>query len=359
MPRAAIDALIAQLERTQSRGPASPESIAELFAGEERARQRLADFVGASPDELALVDSTCTGCAMVVQGMPWRAGDHVVIGDAEYPAVVTAVERLEGRFGVTHTSVPIQMRAADAVDEIAFALRPTTRLVIVSHVLWTTGEVLDIRRIAQMCASHPNKPLLLVDGAQSVGSIHVDVRETGADFYAFPCHKHVCGPDGIGGLFVRSEALDRIEPVFAGWRGVNMEGKDGPFRPGARRFEQATTSFFTRPALVASLDVHDSWAPYKERAKQVIVAAERLHTELSKIPGVLPLLPTQPPSGLVAFRVDGHEPEAMVGKLAARGVVLRSLASTASLRATVHYLTSLDDVTALVEALAAVISQKP
>lgn len=358
MPRAAIDALIGHVERTQTRGPASPESIDALFSGEERARKRLAGFVGASADELALVDSTCTGCAMVIQGLPWQAGDHVVFGDAEYPAVITAVERLERRFGVTHTRVPIQMRAADAVDEIACALRPTTRLVIVSHVLWTTGEVLDVRRIAQLCASHPNRPLLLVDGAQSVGSIHVDVHATGADFYAFPCHKHVCGPDGIGGLFVRSEVIDRLEPVFAGWRGVNMHGHDGPFQPGARRFEQATTSFATRPALMASLDVHDSWAPYEQRSTQVIVAAERLHAELSQIPGVLPLLPTQPPSGLVAFRVDGHDPDAMVGKLAERGVVLRSLASTASLRATVHYLTSLDDVTALVEALRAVVAQK-
>jgi L-cysteine/cystine lyase len=352
LPRVALDAAVARWTDLQSRGPATGDSLASLLRAEEDLRSRFSTLVGAQPDEMALVDSTCTGCAIVLQGQAWRAGDHIVLTDAEYPPVVWAIERLSARFGVEHTVVPVQGRAGDAPALLAAAIRPSTRLVVVSHVLWTTGEVLDLEAIGTGCRKAGTDCRLLVDGAQGVGVIPMRLRESAVDYYAFPGHKHCMGPDGVGALFVAARAQPSLESVFCGWRGV-FAGPTGlpEVRPDARRYEQATTFFAGRAAMVATLDTHDSFAPLADRAARTARAAARLHAGLREIDGVSMLLENPAKSALVSFRLRGRKPEQVVDSLGAQRIYVRSLSANDCVRPSVSYLTTDEEIDLLVQAV--------
>ncbi len=215
-------------------------------------------------------------------------------------------------------------------------MTPRTRLVAVSHVLWTTGRRLDLTRLRQA-----GGPLLLVDGAQSAGAIPVDLA--GADFYTVSAQKWLCGPDPSGALFVRDP--DRLPVALPTAFSQQSHSDDGSFVPkeGARRFD---SGWIGRPALAgleAALAVHPEWR-YEAAAK----AAARCRELLA------PLVDVVTPEGqstLVTFRPPG-DPTELVAALAERGVVVRELPGRNLVRASCGWWTSDDDLRRLADGLA-------
>src|SRR5439155_7577336 len=134
------------------------------------------------------------------------------------------------------------------------AVGPSTRMVAVSHVLWTTGRALDLDRLAAACRDHGS--MLLVDGAQSGGAIAVDAPASGADFYAFSGQKWLLGPQGSGGLWVSPGALDRIAPATPGYL-TYTEGRVGNYRPDTSRLDPGTIDPVTLAGLAAAIEFVD------------------------------------------------------------------------------------------------------
>ena len=214
----------------------------EVFDLRERIRAGLAAVLGTSAELVALTDSTTRGCQIAVAGLGLGADDEIVTTDQEHFGLIGPLHASGARVVVTE---------ADE-DALLAAVTPRTRLIAVSHVLWTTGRRLDLARLRQ-----PDGPPLLVDGAQSAGAIPVDLA--GADFYTVSAQKWLCGPDPSGALFVRDpERLRRRAPdrvLAAEPRGRrSFAPKDGraAVRLGLDR----------RPALAgleASLAMHPDW----------------------------------------------------------------------------------------------------
>ena len=139
----------------------------------------------------------------------------------EHPGLLGPLDELAQRYGVV-------VRAVPAHDLLA-AIGPATRMVAVSHVLWTTGLVLPLPEIA--AAAHAVGATVLIDGAQSGGAIPLDMAATGADFYAASGQKWLLGPQGAGALWVHPRQHERLRPATPSYF-TYADGHVGPLRAG-------------------------------------------------------------------------------------------------------------------------------
>src|ERR687885_431198 len=174
-----------------------------------RARQRAAYAarLGAEPADIALTSCTSEGIVRVLAGLDLKAGDEVLTAPDEHPGLLGPLGTLRARRGV-------EIRTAPFAD-LAEAVGPRTRLVACSHVSWVTGTV----RPEGLAALGPDVPVLL-DGAQGVGAVPVDVAALGCAFYAGSGQKWLCGPVGTGMLWIAPE-----------WRGGHPPGRAAPPQP--------------------------------------------------------------------------------------------------------------------------------
>ena len=231
-----------------------------------------------------------------------------------------------------------RVRVAAATPEaIVDAVTPRTRLLALSHVLWTTGHALPLRRLKD----ETGLPIL-VDGAQSVGAIDVDVR--GLDFYTVSGQKWLCGPDATGGLYVADpEALRVARPTYLSQQAYEPDGSFMP-REGAARFDSGWIPPASLAGLVAAIDAAPTW-----RIEGTQASAASCRDLLARRYEVVT---PSGHSGLVSFRPGGDAAE-VVARLEQHGVVVREIPGTGLVRASCGYWTSDGDLERLLGALGA------
>ncbi|MEB3212267.1 MAG: aminotransferase class V-fold PLP-dependent enzyme, partial [Leptolyngbyaceae bacterium] len=212
------------------------------------------------------------------------------------------------------------------------------------------------------CHSYQNagQPVLVhIDAAQSVGVLPLNLPETGVDFYAFTGHKWLCGPAGIGGLYVSPAALERIRPTYIGWRGItkNEVGYPTGWESDGRRFEVSTSDFALLGALRQAIALHNQWGTAEQRYQRICQLSDRLWHQLRDIPGIHLLKSSPPESGLVSFTIDGVSHSEFVHTLEAQGFMLRTLLDPDCIRACVHYFTLESEIDVLVAKVRSLLSQ--
>jgi len=327
LARVTVEALIAEAEQDLLGGRSGAARFERMLALREEARRGIAAVLEVDPGLVALTDSTTRGCAVVMAGLGLRAEDEVVTTDQEH----------FGLIGPLHASgVRVVVAAADE-DAILAAVTPRTRLLALSHVLWTTGRRLDVSRLAE----ESGLPLL-VDGAQSAGAV-----PTGAeafDFYTVSAQKWLCAPDPTGGLYVRDP--ERLRVAAPGYPAQNAYEPSGAFTPkeGAARFDSGSIGAPTLAGLVAALGTHPEWR-YERAARMAARCRELLapRVEVVTPPGQ---------STLVSFRPPG-DPATLVTSLGERGVIVRELPGRNLVRASCGWWTSEDDLQRLSAGIAA------
>lgn len=324
---------------------------AELYArhGEAyaRAREAAAALIGASPGDLALTQNTTHGINLGVQSINWKPGDEAVSTTTEHPGCLVPLHGLRDRFGVKISLIPPPVTA----EKVKEALTQRTRLVALSHVDWTTGEVLPLAEICAAAREHG--ALMLVDGAQSVGNIPINAPSTGADMYAFTGHKWLLGPEGIGGLYVRPGC--RVHSPNLGYASVadpksfDVEG-GYELHPGARRFEASTMS----PALAGGFAAAAEAALELGEAgfQEIQRRAGLLMDLLSENPRVALRTPRPARNGLVSFEVGGVPAKEAAEKLLQKRFVVRYIPKPNHyVRASVHLFNTEDELKALAKAV--------
>ena len=359
MSQAALDAICQAHHSFQILGPFSGQVNDWINAETAAVRQAIAAELQVAPDTLTLTDSVTTGCNIPLWGIGWQAGDHVLLSDCEHPGVIATVQELAHRFGITFSTCPLQSTlnsrdpVADPVAVVAQHLQPQTRLLVISHILWNTGQVLPLRQIVVQC--HDRNVQVLVDAAQSVGVLPLHLGELGADFYAFTGHKWLCGPAGLGSLYVHPAASDTLRPTFIGWRGVTKDSADAPtgFFPDGRRFEIATSDYTLYPGLREAIALQNRWGSAEERYRRICELSGYLWRGLKTIPRVRCLREAAPEAGLVSFVVEPRERShgQVVAELEARKIMVRTILDPDCIRACVHYMTTEKEIDALVAAL--------
>jgi selenocysteine lyase/cysteine desulfurase len=180
----------------------------------EDTRTVAAKFLGCDLDELAVTGSTTAGMNAIAQGLRLSAGDHVLLTDQEHAGGLHCWEYLARHHGVELDVVPIprdEHRATALVDAIAKGIRSRTRVISVSHVFSSTGLRMPIAELSALARSRGL--MCVVDGAQAVGAIRVNVRELGCHAYATSGHKWLLGPKGTGLLYIAKDAQATILPM--------------------------------------------------------------------------------------------------------------------------------------------------
>jgi len=282
------------------------------------ARERLAGFVGASPQSLIFTVNVTAGINIVAAALRLPAPGDVLVPSHEYGSMVYAWERACQRQGLTLRTVPIPMppmSAGDVVQAIVAAMSPKTRLLMVSHVLYTTGMVMPVR---ELCAEARRRGILtLIDGAHAPGMVPVSVADLGCDFYAANCHKWLLAPIGAGFLYVAPGNEDRLQPLSVSWgwhydRAKADERDDWGGTPRLRSFEfEGTRDPSPWLTVPTAIDLHERLGPAAIRSRHRELA-DHVRQALGRIAGLALATPDQADlrGALTSFRLAATAPAA-------------------------------------------------
>lgn len=355
LPRVAVDAIRTLAEREFSEGRITAESYDAALALKVEARAALAELLHTTPDHIALTRHTTDGMNLAIMGRNWQPGDEIVTTDAEHPGTQAPIFNVVRRYGVTVRTVRLNECATDVVAAFERLIGPRTRMVVFSHVTWTTGSVLPVREIAELARGVG--ALVVVDGAQSAGAIPTPVTELGADVYAIPGQKWLCGPEGTGAVYFSDDALDQLQLTIVGYASLQLgalEPIGGYFvpKPTAERFEVGGTNMPAIAGQVAALRWLRDEVGYEWIFSRIQTLASLTQKRLCTIPGVRVLTPAEHHAGLVTFTLDGCDPQALVAALARRNVIVRWITRPYAVRVSTGFYNDESDIEAFIAALA-------
>lgn len=317
VPRRAVEAAGAALAEQAEGGRGGMPFFEGVMGAAASLRERIAALMGCLPSELALTSSTTDGVNSALSALGLKEGDEVLTSDEEHPGLLAPLAAARERDGISLRVAPFA--------ELAAAVTPATRLVACSHVSWVNGQVVDAPALAA------TEALVLLDGAQGLGAVPVDVAELGCDFYAASGQKWLCGPNGSGYLYVREELANELAPPWPGYMSLSEPGRplDFQLKPGAPRFDTAVPASQQLAWALAALDVLE--APGMDAVlAHAAKGAERLAGELAARGATLA---PRGRSTLVSW--EHPDPPGLVERLRDEGVVVRNLPGTPYVRASV------------------------
>jgi L-cysteine/cystine lyase len=285
--------------------------------------------LGCNDADVALTGSTTDGVNTVLAGLDLHPGDEIVTTDEEHPGLLAPLGRARRRSGVEVKVAPF--------GSVADAVSSSTRLIACSHVSWVNGQVVDV---AALTAT--GVPVLL-DAAQALGAIPVDVKALGCDFYACSGQKWLCGPEGSGCLYVRRERLDDLLVPWPGYSSVADPERALEFEAaeGARRLDHGFPVPLRNAWALASLEVFGEagWDWVHQRAADLAARLADCLTECG-----LEVMP-RGRSTLVSWRAE--DPQGEVERFRAEGFIVRSIPTQGLVRASAGAWSSEDELDAL------------
>ncbi len=358
LSRKALNAIISSYDKVQVQGPFSITVNAWAQDVIAATKQAICSEVGGQPRNITLTENVTMGCNIALWGIEWQEGDEILVGDCEHPGIIGILQELVHRFGVklNFCSIFDTLNEGDPTEVISQALTPKTRCLVISHLPWNTGQVLPLKEICDVC--HSQDVQVMVDAAQSVGGLDLDLVDIGVDFYAFTGHKWCCGPAGVGGFFISDAAMETLRPTFIGWRGMKTwpSPEEVTLKNDGNQYEVATSAYPLQVGLTEAITLHQSWGTSAERYAKICEMSAYAWERLNAIDGVSCLKNSPPKSGLVSFKVDspkGHKK--LVEILEGKGFCLRTLTYPDCIRACTHYFTTEAEIDAMAIALESVI----
>jgi selenocysteine lyase/cysteine desulfurase len=295
-------------------------------------REAYARVLGCGSSEVALTTCTSEGLSIVIDGLGLGEGEEILTSDEEHPGLLGALAAARDLRGISIRTV--------ALEEIDTAVGPHTRLVVCSHVGWVSG------RLAPRGLAELDVPVVL-DGAQGVGAVPVDVGSLGCDAYAGAGQKWLCGPDGTGMLYVKESFRERLRVSRRGYGNLldpNM-GLDAHLHEDARRFDTLALSAETLAVALAAVGVLERaiWREVHERAISLAATLAQLLLDAGRE------IAPRGKSTLVSF--SSPDPAGERTRLAEHGIVLRDIPGRSWLRASVGAWNSDGDLQRLLSAL--------
>jgi L-cysteine/cystine lyase len=331
VPRRSADAVRQRMEIETVHGRCGRPYFDEVMELAARLRAGYAEVLGCEAADVALTGSTTDGVNTVIAGLELGREDEILTSDQEHPGLLAPLARVHKLRGVKIRVVPF--------GDIASAVGTATRLIACSHVSWVSGLVADVGALAAT-----GVPVLL-DGAQGLGAVPVDVHDMGCDYYAASGQKWLCGPEGSGSLFVRRERLDEVTVPWPGYGSLADPQRALEFEPAetAKRFDHGFPVGMRNAWALASLEVlaQAGWSWVHERAASL---AARLADGLRE--RGLEVWPRDR-STLVSWKVEDAQAE--VDRLAAESVIVRSIPAFGLVRVSVGAWSSEEELERLVE----------
>ncbi|EUJ31385.1 putative aminotransferase [Listeria floridensis FSL S10-1187] len=293
----------------------------------EAARAKVAKFISAGhTSEIIFTRGTTTALNLVADSYGEAnvaAGDEIVISYLEHHSNLIPWQQLAKRKGATLKYIELEADGSISLAKAADAISDKTKIVALAHVSNVIGSITPIREIADL--AHENGAVLVVDGAQAVPHMAVNVTELDADFYAFSGHK-MLAPTGTGVLYGKKELLSKMEPTEFGGEMINfVELFDSTWKELPWKFEAGTPTIGGEIALGAAVDYLTGIGLDEIHAYEQELTAYAL-SEMQKIEGLTIYGPLDAKlrCGLVTFNLDGVHPHDLATVLDEEGVAIRA-----------------------------------
>lgn len=290
----------------------------------EGAREKVRRFIGAnSTEEIIFTRGTTNSLNTIAHSYGrsnLKAGDEIVITPMEHHANLIPWQQVAKVTGATLKYIPMQQDGTITLEDVKKTVTPQTKVVAMTHVSNVLGTINPIKEVATI--AHQNGAIMVVDGAQSVPHMKVDVQDLDADFYVFSGHK-MCGPTGIGVLYGKKELLENMEPVETGGEMIDfVELYESTWKELPWKFEAGTPIISGAIGLAVAIDFLNEIGLDQIHAHETKLAQYALE-RLSTVEGLTIYGPKER-GGLVTFNVDDVHPHDLSTVLDAEGIAVRA-----------------------------------
>ena len=309
-------------------------------------REKMGRLVNASGRDIAVTQNATFGMNFIAHGLDLEAGDEVILTDQEHPGGITGWQMRAKREGIVvkQVKVPVPPSNPDEVVELfRRAFTPRTRVLAIPHIISSSAIVLPVKRLAAL--AHEHKALAVIDGAQAVGQVEVDLKDIGCDAYFASPHKWLLAPAGNGMLHIRPDQQSSIWTTLCSGEWDNH--KDGLYR----FMQYGTGNKSLQAGLDAALDFHFRIGPERWRAR-IRSLADRLRAGLQQIPAARISSPVHPElcGATVVYRVEGVPAAKVEGDLWSRKLIrVRSQGDPLGVRHSCHIYNSEAEIDASLE----------
>jgi len=273
----------------------------------ENSREKIAKFIDASPDEIVFVKNATEAINIVAYGLNWNPGDEVVTTVMEHHSNLVPWQMLRDRCGVKLRFLDITNDGVLALDKLPELITDRTRLIAIGHVSNVLGTINPMEEVARI--ARENGTLLLVDAAQSVPHMPIDVRWIGCDFLAFSGHK-MLGPTGIGCLYIRRGVEDLIKPVFGGGEMIGRVSLErATWNDMPWRMEAGTPNVAGAIGLAAAVDylLKLGMSNVKSHEDRLTEYALKRLNEVNGV-SIYGPMDIRRRSGIISFNIDNMDP---------------------------------------------------
>jgi len=324
-PRAVVEAMTRYYETSHANVHRSihtlGEEATELY---EAARDRVQRFINApAREEIVFTRGTTDGIGMVAEavGRTLRAGDEIIVTELEHHSNLVPWQVAARDRGVTIRAIPLVGEGVPDLDAFDRLLGPRTRLVAVAHVSNVLGTIVPVADI--VARARRAGAMTLVDGAQAVPHMPVDMSAIGCDFYVFSGHK-MLGPTGIGVLYGRRAVLEGLEPARGGSEMIKEVWIDrATWNDLPWRWEPGTPPIAEAVGLTAAIEYLEKLGMERVQEHTQGLAVQAA-AQLAAIPGVRVFGPRRERGAVVAFSVEGLHPHDVAAALDADGIAVRA-----------------------------------
>ncbi len=220
LPKEILEAYIEHIKSVNYQGAYYMRTV--QFDNKKAMANQVAEIVGCTSDELILTRNTTESLDMIIGGYPWEAGDEAIYAEQDYGAMINMFKQVEKRNGVVCKvlSIPHHPKTDEEIVNLyANAITPKTKLILVSHMINITGQILPVKKICMM--AHRKGVEVMVDGAHALAHIQYQIPDLQCDYYGASLHKWLCVPLGVGMLYVQKDKIKKIWPLLA--EGENIE----------------------------------------------------------------------------------------------------------------------------------------
>jgi isopenicillin-N epimerase len=355
MPKPVFNTLM----KTFRRQCTNPFDVYNFLPGKiSEVRAKLAQFIGASPDEVVICRNTTEGMNFVANGMDMKEGDEVVLSTMEHPGGTHPWTLKRDRYGIVIKEVPIGL-PPKSVDEFVGgfekAISQKTKIISISHTVFISGLISPIKELCAM--AHKRDIPVLADSAHGIGMLDLNMHDMDIDFFATSPYKWMGAPCGVGVLYVKKDRQDSLWPTIAssGW---NTRQNAQKFETLSQRADALTIALGEAADFLSTIG--------KQRIERRIKAlAGYLKKELKTIPGVN-LHTSEDPylsGGLTAFSIEGVDHQKVVDYVREKNnIVIRTVgnvkAGTHGLRVSTPIYINYDHIDMLLEGIKTLVNHK-
>ena len=311
-------------------------------------KKKLADLAGVSHEEIVITRNTTEALDTVILGMDLKAGDEALMTNQDYGSMLEAWEQRAERYGITNKVIDIPLTPKNKMEIVsAFekAITPKTKVILVTHLINLTGQILPAREIADM--AHDRGIEVIVDAAHSFAQLDYKIPDLDCDYYGTSLHKWLCCPVGVGMMYMKKEKIEKTWPLFGDSRIPKND---------IRKFEHVgTRPVSTNLTISSAIEFHLNLGP-KRKEERLRYLKDYWVSQVKDLPKVninTPLGETQS-CAIANFSVDGMTPNEIANFLFEKYKIFTvaiNREAVQGVRVTPHLYTRLEQLDKFVKAI--------